>query len=605
MTVIKDTSSEHQQTEFRFIPHGWGVKRISEFTSIITGGTPNTLCAEYWGGDIRWMNSGELNFKFIDDVKGRITAEGLKNSSTHLIPEGCILIGLAGQGKTRGTAAFNRVPLCTNQSIAAILPSENHDSLYLYYVIDSKYEYLRLLSSGDGGRGGLNKNLLSSLLVLLPNDKSEQKAIAQALNDVDKLIIALDKKIEKKRLIKQGAMQQLLTGKIRLVGFNDPWIEKTLDDILNYEQPQKYLVYSTKYVDYGIPVLTAGKTLILGYTHELWGIYEKLPVIIFDDFTTSSKYITYPFKVKSSAMKMLNLKSNEYNLRLIYELIQLIDFQLTDHQRYWISKYSKLIIKLPQNYDEQIAIATILSDIDKEIADLEARRDKYRLIKKGMMQKLLTGQIRLVKPQTKSLAEVRRIPVAAHIIAGHIVNSLYGSKGWGRTKLQKSMHLIGYYCQLDFGNDYIQNTAGPDDQILMDYIDAKFRQYRHVRIVKQKDSQGRWRYDYRPNEGWIEEVEIAFENYPPDIQDKINALLAKIKSMDLGRAEIISTLYAVWNNRIIKNEPIIDTLLLEDFYAWSKHKLNFNRELVLNGLKYMRKEGIVPTGWGKYIDKKE
>ena len=476
MTVIKDTSSEHQQTEFRFIPHGWGVKRISEFTSIITGGTPNTLCAEYWGGDIRWMNSGELNFKFIDDVKGRITAEGLKNSSTHLIPEGCILIGLAGQGKTRGTAAFNRVPLCTNQSIAAILPSENHDSLYLYYVIDSKYEYLRLLSSGDGGRGGLNKNLLSSLLVLLPNDKSEQKAIAQALNDVDKLIIALDKKIEKKRLIKQGAMQQLLTGKIRLVGFNDPWIEKTLDDILNYEQPQKYLVYSTKYVDYGIPVLTAGKTLILGYTHELWGIYEKLPVIIFDDFTTSSKYITYPFKVKSSAMKMLNLKSNEYNLRLIYELIQLIDFQLTDHQRYWISKYSKLIIKLPQNYDEQIAIATILSDIDKEIADLEARRDKYRLIKKGMMQKLLTGQIRLVKPQTKSLAEVRRIPVAAHIIAGHIVNSLYGSKGWGRTKLQKSMHLIGYYCQLDFGNDYIQNTAGPDDQILMEIGRASCRE---------------------------------------------------------------------------------------------------------------------------------
>lgn len=605
MTVIKDTSSEHQQTEFRFIPHGWGVKRISEFTSIITGGTPNTLCAEYWGGDIRWMNSGELNFKFIDDVKGRITAEGLKNSSTHLIPEGCVLIGLAGQGKTRGTAAFNRVPLCTNQSIAAILPSENHDSLYLYYVIDSKYEYLRLLSSGDGGRGGLNKNLLSSLLVLLPNDKSEQKAIAQALNDVDKLIVALDKKIEKKRLIKQGAMQQLLTGKIRLVGFNDPWIEKTLDDILNYEQPQKYLVYSTKYVDYGIPVLTAGKTLILGYTHELWGIYEKLPVIIFDDFTTSSKYITYPFKVKSSAMKMLNLKSNEYNLRLIYELIQLIDFQLTDHQRYWISKYSKLIIKLPQNYDEQTAIATILSDIDKEIADLEARRDKYRLIKKGMMQKLLTGQIRLVKPQTKSLAKVRRIPVAAHIIAGHIVNSLYGSKGWGRTKLQKSMHLIGYCCQLDFGNEYIQNTAGPDDQILMDYIDAKFRQYRHVRIVKQKDSQGRWRYDYRPNEGWIEEVEIAFENYPPDIQDKINALLAKIKSMDLGRAEIISTLYAVWNNRIIRNEPVTDTLLLEDFYAWSKHKLDFSRELVLNGLKYMRKESVVPVGWGKYIDKKE
>ena len=205
----------------------------------------------------------------------------------------------------------------------------------------------------------------------------------------------LDKKIAKKRLIKQGAMQQLLTGKKRLPGFTDSWVEKKLGEILDYEQPQPYLVVSTDYVDSGIPVLTAGKSRILGYTTEQFGIYNKLPVIIFDDFTTDSKYISYPFKVKSSAMKVLSLKNNDYDLRLVYELMQQIDFPLKDHQRYWISEYSQLTISIPKDREEQTAIATILTDMDKEIADLEAKRDKYSLLKSGMMQKLLTGQIRL------------------------------------------------------------------------------------------------------------------------------------------------------------------------------------------------------------------
>ncbi len=306
-----------------------------------------------------------------------------------------MLIGLAGQGKTRGTAAYNYISLCTNQSIAAILPNDKYDSLYLYYVVDSKYDYLRLLSSGDGGRGGLNKNLLNSLEIVFPKTIAEQRAIAEALSDIDGLIAALDKKIAKKRLIKQGAMQQLLTGKKRLPGFTDSWVEKKLGEILDYEQPQPYLVVSTDYVDSGIPVLTAGKSRILGYTTEQFGIYNKLPVIIFDDFTTDSKYISYPFKVKSSAMKVLSLKNNDYDLRLVYELMQQIDFPLKDHQRYWISEYSQLTISIPKDREEQTAIATILTDMDKEIADLEAKRDKYSLLKSGMMQKLLTGQIRL------------------------------------------------------------------------------------------------------------------------------------------------------------------------------------------------------------------
>lgn len=152
---IKQGTMQELLTGKRRLPgfHGeWSRSRLGGMTEIYSGGTPSTTIPEYWGGNIPWMSSGELNNKKIYDVEGRITQEGMKNSSAHLIPQYCVLVGLAGQGKTRGTAAYNYISLCTNQSIAAIYPNDKKfDSLFLYYIIDSMYESLRELSSGDGG----------------------------------------------------------------------------------------------------------------------------------------------------------------------------------------------------------------------------------------------------------------------------------------------------------------------------------------------------------------------------------------------------------------------------------------------------------------------
>jgi type I restriction enzyme S subunit len=268
---------------------------------------------------------------------------------------------------------------------------------YLKHILssDKVTEYFNEISSGTSNSQKRITPLDFLNYTLLIPPKVEQRAIAEALSDVDRLIEALDKKIAKKRLIKQGAMQELLTGKKRLPGFTEEWVHISLEDLLEYEQPTKYIVSSIDYIENGIPVLTAGKTFILGYTAETSGIYTNIPVIIFDDFTTDKKFVTIPFKVKSSAMKILQIKDKRYNLRFIYEIMQLIKFPLYDHQRYWISEYSKLQIYIPTDFKEQQAIATILSDMDKEISHLESKRDKYCLIKQGMMQKLLTGQIRL------------------------------------------------------------------------------------------------------------------------------------------------------------------------------------------------------------------
>lgn len=122
-----------------------------------------------------------------------------------------------------------------------------------------------------------------------------------------------------------------------------------LGDILDYEQPTQYIVESVEYNnDYKTPVLTAGQSFILGYTNETQGIYNKLPVIIFDDFTTDSKYVDFPFKVKSSAMKILRVKNNDIaDLRYVYYMMQNIKFNSETHKRYWISEYSNEEIPLP------------------------------------------------------------------------------------------------------------------------------------------------------------------------------------------------------------------------------------------------------------------
>lgn len=216
---IKQAAMQDLLTGKRRLPGFTGeveVTPIGEFTGCTSGGTPSTTVPSYWGGDIRWMNSGELNLKIVKEVDGRITKKGLENSSTRIIPVKCVLVGLAGQGKTRGTVAMNLVELCTNQSIAAIFPSSAFVPEYLYYNLDSRYNEIRSLSTDVGGRGGLNLTIIKSIPVPLP-DIQEQTAIATILSDMDADITALEQKRDKTKAIKQGMMQELLTGRIRLV----------------------------------------------------------------------------------------------------------------------------------------------------------------------------------------------------------------------------------------------------------------------------------------------------------------------------------------------------------------------------------------------------
>lgn len=382
------------------IPEGWKLKKISDI-GYSYGGLTGKRKDNFGVGSSKYisflnvLNNPIINTKILEQVDVKA---GEKQNE---VRKGDLFFNTSSETPEEvGICSVLLEELCNTYlnsfCFGFRLTDDTISGLYLAYYFRSKYgrELMTTLAQG-ATRYNLSKNNFEKSYILVPETNSEQNKIALCLSNIDTLISQLEVLIEKKKAIKQGAMQELLTGKRRLKGFKEPWVEKRLGDILDYEQPTPYLVTTSDYFENGIPVLTAGKTFILGYTHENFGIFNKFPVIIFDDFVTESKYVDFPFKAKSSAMKMLSLKNDEDNLRFVYEVMQAIDFPMTDHKRYWIAEYSQLVIKMPSP-QEQSAIANILLGMDNDISSLEIKRSKYCAIKQGMMQQLLTGKIRLI-----------------------------------------------------------------------------------------------------------------------------------------------------------------------------------------------------------------
>lgn len=201
--------------EIRFIDDNgddfpnWRMVKIGDFADVSAGATPSTFKPEYWDGDIRWMNSGELNLKRVYEVENRISESGLRKSSTRLLPKHCVLIGLAGQGRTRGTVAMNMVELCTNQSIAAVHPNQKvFVEDFLFHNLDTRYDELRSLSTGEGGRGGLNLQIIRALTVPLPSI-SEQQKIAAFFSSLENKVNLVHQQLENTKLFKRGLLQHM------------------------------------------------------------------------------------------------------------------------------------------------------------------------------------------------------------------------------------------------------------------------------------------------------------------------------------------------------------------------------------------------------------
>jgi type I restriction enzyme S subunit len=381
------------------VPNGWGLKSLESISKIIDckHRTP-----KYVESGVPLVSPGSIKWGAIDLIspKKRVS----KDEYVSLMDHCTVNIGdlVLSRNQSVGVAAFveNDDPFVLGQDTVLVKPTEA-DSKFLFYNLQS-VETQRTIFKLAGGSTFSRINLgdIRKLKAIYP-PLPEQRKIASILGTWDKAISTTERLIDNSKQQKKALMQQLLTGKKRLLDdsgkpFEGEWKRVELGKLLDYKQPTPYLVKSTEYSnEYPTPVLTAGKTFILGYSNEDFGIFsEELPAIIFDDFTTASKFVDFPFKAKSSAMKILVAKDG-VSIKYIYEAMQVLNYPVGGHQRHWISIFANLVIGLPSP-EEQQKIAAVLTNADKEVELLEQQLADLKQEKKALMQQLLTGKRRVI-----------------------------------------------------------------------------------------------------------------------------------------------------------------------------------------------------------------
>ncbi|MPW75111.1 type I restriction endonuclease subunit S [Moraxella catarrhalis] len=366
LSTVKNLFGEFMNAMIKKLLQGQAVewRALGEVAKkISSGGTPKTGIPEYYhNGEIPWLRTQEVNFNDIYETGVKITEQGVKNSSAKWIPANCVIMAM--YGATVGRVGINKIPMTTNQACANIEVNEEiAEYRYVYYCLANQYEYIKSL--GTGSQTNINAQIVRNLKIPIP-PLSIQSQIVQILDAFTELNDQLTTELSMRQKQYQYYRDFLLSEhELAKVGFE--W--KSLGEVANYEQPTKYLVKSKDYDDdFKTPVLTAGKTFILGYTNETNGIYQasKNPVIIFDDFTTANKWVDFDFKAKSSAMKMISsVDENQFLLKYIYYWLNTLPSGLVDgdHKRQWISNFANKKIPIPP-LSVQSQIVAILDTFD-------------------------------------------------------------------------------------------------------------------------------------------------------------------------------------------------------------------------------------------------
>ena len=333
----------------------WERKRIGSIGSFFSGGTPSSSKKEYYGGVIPFIRSGEIHS---DKTELFLTEEGYDNSSAKMVEKGDILLALYGANS--GDISISQIQGAINQAILCI----RTDVAPVFFKSVWEKHVQRVLNTYlQGGQGNLSAEIVKGIPLFIPSPR-EQEKIAGLFSLIEERIAVQSKVIERyESLIK--ALRHHIIASI------NPVEEACFSDILSYEQPTRYIVMDTEYSDNEdlTPVLTANKAFILGYTDEKEGIYRKGPCIILDDFTLDCKIVDFPFKVKSSAIKILTTKSS-VNLRYVYEYLRYLDLNTEEHKRHYIAEIEPMSIALPGKAEID-AIANLFSKLDsrKQLAE--------------------------------------------------------------------------------------------------------------------------------------------------------------------------------------------------------------------------------------------
>lgn len=387
-------------------PKGWTLKKLCDVAKLESGHTPSRKRTDYWDGDIPWLSlhdSKEIEGAEIFQTQHTVSKLGLDNSSARLLPEGTVALSRTA---TIGKVAILGREMATSQDFACYICGPDLLNQYLAHLFRSmEAEWDRLMAGST--HNTIYMPLFQSMQVLVP-PLPEQQAIAAALSDADGVVAGLERVIAKKRLIKQGAAQDLLTARRRLPGFSGAW------EVKRFAQIAK--IRNTK-------IQTLGNAVAQNCI-ELEQLEHETGRILFWVDATKRTTVKYQFEAGDVLFGRLRpylrkfhraniqgvcsteiwpLMTQGVDSRFLYQVVQSDGFIAAACEAYgthmpradW-GKLATQEVQVPADPNEQGAIGAVLGDMEKEIQTLEARLTKARAVKEGMMQNLLTGRVRLV-----------------------------------------------------------------------------------------------------------------------------------------------------------------------------------------------------------------
>jgi type I restriction enzyme S subunit len=411
--MSKQIREGYKQTKVGIIPEDWEVVKVENLGALIGGGTPSTKNEDFWNGTIPWISSSDLDENSIYNISVSrfINENAIKNSATKLIPKNSILIvSRVGVGKI----AINDQLLCTSQDFQSlVLNRDNHH--FIAYEIKNEIQKLITYNQGTSIKGFVKNDLLGLQIPLPPLE--EQEKIAEVLTTWDDAIELQENLIGEKESLKKGLMQKLLGGEVRFREFTDKWKETKLGEVIKLQGG--YAFKNKEFKKSGIPIVRISNISNtsnymemndLVYYNELSNdnnfIIKKNDLLIAMSGATTGKVSIYNLEQKAylnqrvGLFKSLKPSLIDYGFLIQFVFSNIFSSQLTSllvagAQPNISSKdIESLKIKLP-SLQEQQKIAEVLSLADNEIELLKNELDELKLQKKGLMQKLLTGKVRV------------------------------------------------------------------------------------------------------------------------------------------------------------------------------------------------------------------
>jgi type I restriction enzyme, S subunit len=413
----------YKQTEVGVIPEDWNCTPIADIARLESGHTPSKREPRYWGGKVPWVSlhdTDSLDGSEISITAQTITEEGLSNSSARLLPEGTVIFSRTA---TVGKATVMGRAMATSQDFANYICGPKLHNHFLVYLFRNMGRTWKSLMAGSI-HNTIYMPVFKALKIVHPPIE-EQRAIAEALSDVDGLLGGLDRLIAKKRDLKQAAMQQLLTGQTRLPGFHSGWVVKRLghagrclrgvsyrgnDDLSPHDTAQtKRLLRANNVQD--AEVVPSEVQFVNAARVSPHQVLDKNDILICMAngskalvgkaalFTVNDGY-KYTFGAFMSCFRTDASAANPSFVSFLFQTGQYRNYinnllAGSSINNLKPSSIESLEFSFPE-ISEQTAIAAALSDIDAELAALQQRREKTRALKQAMMQELLTGKTRLI-----------------------------------------------------------------------------------------------------------------------------------------------------------------------------------------------------------------